>query len=66
MPATIAPVKFVSRRRTSPRHLARLARSILDQTSDDYEWVIVPNGGIGASDIDQVLREVAAADGGKR
>jgi O-antigen biosynthesis protein len=41
-----------------PLHLARLARSIAEQTFDDFEWVIVPNGGISPTVVDQILGEL--------
>lgn len=35
----------------NPQYLERLGRSLRDQTNQDFEWLIMPNGGITVDDI---------------
>lgn len=36
----------------NPQYLARLARSIANQTFTNFEWVIIPNGDAGEIHVD--------------
>jgi glycosyltransferase involved in cell wall biosynthesis len=41
----------------NPQHLLEAYHSLLQQPSDCYEWVIVPNGGVTSSDIPELIRQ---------
>jgi O-antigen biosynthesis protein len=38
----------------NPEHLARLADSLEAQTCGDYEWIVVPNNGVTAEDVQRL------------
>lgn len=39
------------------QHLPRLARTIKDQTYTNYEWVVVPNGGVTYEDLNEIAND---------